>query len=344
MKIAVDAMGGDNAPQVVVEGAILAVKEHDVGLYLVGVESAIRQQLTKYDIKGLELEIVPAADVVGMDESPLAGLRRKRDTSLLRAARLVKSGEAQAMVSAGNTGAAMACAKLTLGSLKGVERPAIATLLPSLKGYSLLLDVGANVDCKPHHLLQFAVMGHIYAQEIMGIAEPRVGLLNIGEERGKGNELTKQSFELLEHAPLNFVGNVEGKQIYNGEADVIVCDGFIGNIGLKVSEAVADTITVLFKRELEKSLVNKLGACLLRGSLRELKRRIDYSEYGGAPLLGINGVCVICHGGSSAKAIKNAIRVASEFVSHRVNERIESHIIQRNKVAQLWNNISRRRH
>jgi glycerol-3-phosphate acyltransferase PlsX len=343
MKIAIDAMGGDNAPEVVVEGAVLAAREYNVEIFLVGIEQAIRQELNKYEINGLKLDIVSAADVVGMDEPPLVALRQKKDSSLSRAAQLVKRGEAQAMLSAGNTGAAMACAKFTLKSIKGVERPAIATLLPSLKGCSLLLDVGANVDCKPFHLLQFAIMGQVYAHDVMGIAEPKVGLLNIGHEPGKGNELTKQAFELLDQAPINFIGNVEGKHIYNGETDVIVCDGFIGNVGLKISEAVADTITVLFKRQVKKSLRNKLGALLLKNALLEMKQRIDYSEYGGAPLLGLNGVCIICHGKSSAKAIKNAIRVAAESVEHNVNEHIAAKIIQRSKVAQLWGNISKRK-
>jgi glycerol-3-phosphate acyltransferase PlsX len=246
MKIAVDAMGGDNAPEVVVEGAIMAAREFNVEICLVGIEQAVRQELKKHSTNGLKLEVVPAAEVVGMDEAPLSVIRRKRNSSLFKAAQLIKSDDAQAMISAGNTGAAMACAKLTLGSLKGVERPAIATLLPSLKGHSILLDVGANVDCKPFHLLQFAIMGQIYAQDVMGIAEPKVGLLNIGHEPGKGNELTKQAFELLSQLPINFIGNVEGKQIFNGEADVIVCDGFVGNVGLKISEAVSDTLIILF--------------------------------------------------------------------------------------------------
>lgn len=343
MKIAVDAMGGDNAPQAIVEGAIQAAREYGVGLCLVGIKQIVQQEIEKHDVGGLKIELIHAADVVGMDESPLTVLRRKKDSSLLKTTMLVKNGEAQAMISAGNTGATMACAKLKLGSLKGVERPAIAALLPSLKGCSLILDAGANVDCKPFHLLQFAIMGNIYARDVMGIEKPKVGLLNIGHERGKGNELTKQAFELLSRVPLDFMGNVEGKEIYNGEADVIVCDGFIGNVGLKISEALADTLGILFRRETEKNLQNKLGALLLKNSIMGLRQRMDYSEYGGAPLLGINGVCIICHGKSSPKAIKNALRVASEFVSHNVNEHIESNIVHRSKVAQLWGSISERK-
>lgn len=343
MKIAVDAMGGDYAPGAVVEGSVWAAREYNLEVCLVGIEQIVKQELAKHDITGLKLQVIPAADVVGMDEAPMAVLRRKRDSSLFKAALAVKNGEAQAMISAGNTGAAMACAKLTLGSLAGVERPAIAALLPSIKGLTLILDVGANVDCKPFHLLQFAIMGKMYAQDVMGIADPKIGLLNIGQEPGKGNELTKQTYELLKEVPLNFFGNVEGKHIYNGDADVIVCDGFAGNVALKISEALADTLSVLFKREAEKSFLNRLGGRLLQSSLVGLRQRIDFSEYGGAPLLGMNGVCIICHGKSRAKAIKNAIRVASEFVKHNVNEHIEANIIQRSKAAKLWSSISERK-
>ncbi len=343
MKIAVDAMGGDNAPGAIVEGAVLAAREFNSEILLVGKKDIIAGELAKYDTKGLSLDIVDAEQVVQMDESPSMVLRRKRKSSLFVCAMQVKEKQAATMLSAGNTGATMACAMFTLGVLKGVERPAIATILPSLSGHSLLLDAGANVDCKPFHLLQFATMGQVYAQHVMGINEPRVGLLNIGHEPGKGNELTKQAYELLAQAPINFAGNVEGKHIYNGEADVIVCDGFIGNVALKVSEAVAGTITTLFKQEIKKSILNKLAALLLKKSLLNMKRRIDYSEYGGAPLLGLNGGCIICHGSSGAKAIKNGIRAAGEFIAHNVNEHIEEKIVHRSKFAQIWGNISKRK-
>ncbi len=336
MYIAVDAMGGDYAPRTVVEGAVLAARGYNLSIYLVGQVQAIEAELKKHNLQGLTLEIVPATEVVEMDDQPTSVLRsKKRDSSLRRAAQLVKEGRAAAMVSAGNTGAAMACAKVVFGAIAGVERPAIAVLLPSLKGLSLLLDAGANTDCKPFHLLQFAIMGSIYAKEILGVKEPNVGLLNIGEEKGKGDELARQAYELLEKADIKFVGNVEGKHIYDGEADVIVCDGFVGNITLKVSEAVANTIIHLFSEQIKLNWRNKLAYALLRPSLRKIKLRIDYSEYGGAPLLGVNEPCIICHGSSDAKAIKNAIRVAGEVVEHKVNTQIAESIVHRSRMSQM---------
>jgi len=337
MKIAVDAMGGDNAPQAVVEGAVQAAKEYGHKIFLVGLEQAISEELAKYNLSDIRLEIVPASQVVEMHESPVAVLRQKKDSSLVKAISLLKEGSAQALVTAGNTGAAMACATIHLRAIQGVERPAIATVLPTLHGYSLLLDAGANVDCKPFHLLQFAIMGHIYTRDILGIEDPKVGLLNIGEEEGKGNELTKQAFELLKGGPFNFVGNVDGKRLYSGFADVIVCDGFVGNVALKTSEAVAEAMVDFFRREVESNWRNKLGFLFLRPALRKLKRRMDYAEYGGAPLLGVNGAIVIAHGASGAKAIKNAVRVAGEVVKYDVNRHIEDNIVRRGKLARFLN-------
>jgi glycerol-3-phosphate acyltransferase PlsX len=242
------------------------------------------------------------------------------------AADLVKQGKASAVISAGNTGAAMATALFLLGPLRGVERPAILTVLPTLKGNSLLLDVGANVDCKPHHLLQFAVMGHVYAERILGKPKPRIGLLSIGEEDTKGNEQTKEAFKMLKESPFNFIGNVEGRDVYLGSADVVVCDGFVGNIALKISEGLADTLLKLLKREISKSILGKLGYLLLRPALSNFQRRIDYAEYGGAPLLGVNGACIICHGRSSPRAIKNAIKVSKDFVDRNLNGHIQGDI------------------
>ncbi|MFQ5645656.1 MAG: phosphate acyltransferase PlsX [bacterium] len=321
-KIAIDAMGGDHAPDNVVAGAVEAVKEYDSRLILVGKEDVIKKELTKYSFNGSNIEIRHAQSIVEMDESPSMALRRKKDSSIRVANELVKEGETKAVISAGNTGAAMAFSKIVLGSLRGIERPAIAALSPSKTGITLLLDVGANVDCSARQLSQFAIMGSVYADDIMGIRNPRVGLLNIGTEEIKGGELTKEAYGLLKKLKLNFIGNVEGRDIYNGTVDVVVCDGFIGNVGLKISEGVADTITYFLKEEINKGLLGKLGFLLLRSSLKGIRKKIDYSEYGGAPLLGVNGISIICHGGSSAKAIKNAIRVAHECVSHKLNEHL----------------------
>lgn len=323
MKIALDAMGGDRAPEIIVEGAIQALKEYrDLEVILIGNEKRVKKELAKYSVKGLPLSIVHAPQVVEMDELPTTALRKKKDSSIMVAARLVKEKKAQAIVSAGNTGAAMVATKVVLGTLEGIERPTIATLMPNIHGVSILTDVGANVDCKPQHLFQFAIMGNTYAKEILEIEKPRVGLLSVGKERVKGNELTKTTYDLLEKTSLNFIGNVEGRDIFNGSVDVIVCDGFIGNVVLKTAESLAETIQGMLKKEIKKNLLRKLGALLSTGAYRALKKRIDYSEYGGAPLLGINGVCIITHGGAPALAIKNTLRVAGEFINHKVNTHI----------------------
>jgi glycerol-3-phosphate acyltransferase PlsX len=261
---------------------------------------------------------------VGMAEAPSQALRRKRDSSLRVAADLVKDGECQALVSAGNTGAAMAIGMFVLGLLPGVERPAIATALPSLAGFTVLIDAGANIDPKPRHLFQFAVMGHVYSRDIIGKDNPRVGLLSVGEEEGKGNELVKDTFESLRGSSLNFVGNIEGRDIYNGRCDVVVTDGFTGNVCLKVSESLAEMLTSMIREELTRDVLSKAGAVLAQRAFARMKRRVDYTEMGGAPLLGINGASIICHGASPVKAIKNALRVATEWVRNNVNDHIKT--------------------
>jgi glycerol-3-phosphate acyltransferase PlsX len=268
-----------------------------------------------------------------MLDSPVTVFRRKKDSSIRVANELVKSGEAVAVISAGHTGAAMATSLFVLGKLEGVERPAIATFMPTIEGTSLILDMGANVDCKPNHLLQFAVMGEVYAKYLLKIASPRVGLLSIGEEETKGNELTKEAFKLLTETSLNFIGNVEGRDVMSGKADVIVCDGFIGNVVLKVSEAVAETIGHFLKTDIEKSLIRKLGYLLVRPAFQNLKRRVDYAEYGGAPLVGINGISIISHGRSSDRAIKNAVRVAAELAKSEVNKHVHDDIEKNMELA-----------
>jgi glycerol-3-phosphate acyltransferase PlsX len=329
MKIAVDAMGGDNAPHAVVAGAVQAAKDFGVGVILVGIEQTIQAELNKYpQAKSLPIEIRHASEVVDMLDSPSTVFRRKKDSSIRVANDLVKNEEAVAVISAGHTGAAMATSLFVLGPLEGVERPAIAVFMPTLKGTSIVLDVGANVDCKPVHLLQFAVMGEVYAKYLLKNPNPRVGLLSIGEEATKGNELTKEAFKLLTETSLNFAGNVEGRDVMSGNADVVVCDGFIGNVVLKVSEAVAESIGFMIRENIGDNLVRKLGYFMMRPAFRALKRRVDYAEYGGAPLVGINGISIISHGRSSDHAIKNAIRVASELAKSEVNKHIHDDIMK----------------
>ncbi len=324
MKIALDAMGGDFGPAVVVEGAVVAAREHGIASVLVGDKAAIEREILRLKAQDLPLSIRHATQVVGMAEAPSQALRRKRDSSLRVAADLVKDGECQALVSAGNTGAAMAIGMFVLGLLPGVERPAIATALPSLAGFTVLIDAGANVDPKPRHLFPFAVMGHVYSRDIIGKDNPRVGLLSVGEEEGKGNELVKDTFESLRGSSLNFVGNIEGRDIYNGRCDVVVTDGFTGNVCLKVSESLAEMLTSMIREELTRDVLSKAGAVLAQRAFARMKRRVDYTEMGGAPLLGINGASIICHGASPVKAIKNALRVATEWVRNNVNDHIKT--------------------
>ncbi|MBI4380643.1 MAG: phosphate acyltransferase PlsX [candidate division NC10 bacterium] len=326
-RVALDAMGGDRGPVVNIEGAVAAARELGLSILLVGNEEELSRSLRPHSTNGLGITICHAPETVGMNESPSAALRKKKHSSIRVGLELVKRGEADAFISAGNTGAVMATAMVTLGSLPGVERPAIALIVPTLRGQAILLDAGANADCKPRHLLQFAIMGDIYARQVMGKTSPTVGLLSIGEEESKGNELTREAFkELEEERSLNFIGNVEGREVFSGAADVIVCDGFTGNIALKISESAAEFFTVSLKEELEKGLVGKLGALLTRGAFRRFKKRVDYTEYGGAPLLGVGGMCIISHGRSTAKAIKNAIRVAAECVENKVIDHIRKGI------------------
>jgi phosphate acyltransferase len=324
VRIALDAMGGDHAPHEIVKGAVLAAKEYPVEVILVGQEERVRQELGD-SVPG-NISVVDAREVVEMDEPALTPIRKKRNSSVRVCANLVKEGRADAMVSAGNTGAAMSSAYMVLETIEGVSRPALAAILPNAKDHTVLLDVGANVDSKPEYLREFAVMGHFYAQMVFAMDAPRVGLLSIGEEEGKGNELTKETFRVMKETGLNFVGNAEGRDIYNGNFDVVVCDGFIGNIVLKASEALGEMVNNLLKTEMTRSIPRKVGAMLARGGFEALKKRMDYSEYGGAPLLGVNGGCIICHGRSNAKAIKNAVRVARHFAVNQMDTKIREKI------------------
>lgn len=314
MKIALDAMGGDYAPAATVEGAIEAVSEYrGLSVTLVGNENELINALKEKTYSASLIDIRHASQVVEMGESPLTALRRKKDSSIKVAIELVKSGDADAMVSAGNSGVVMATALFLLGKLHGVERPAIAAVMPTLKGCFVLIDAGANVDCRANHLLQFAVMGEAYARNIFNIEHPKIGLLGIGEEDAKGNELTREAFKLLKDAGINFIGNIEGKDIFMGDADVVVCDGFVGNIALKISEGLAETMAKMLKREISERSTGRIGYLFLKSALRSFKKKTDYSEYGGAPLLGISKPCIISHGRSTAKAIKNAVKLAGEF-------------------------------
>lgn len=327
MKIALDAMGGDNSPRVEIEGAVIAASQLGIEIILVGDENKIRDELKKHgNSHNLPLTIVKATEVITMDELPAMAVRKKRDSSIVVAVRLVKEGKADAVVSAGSTGAVMTACLFELGRLKGISRPALATLMPTLTGDSVLLDIGANVDCRASNLLEFAVMGNVYARYILKKENPRVGLLSVGEEDSKGNELIKEAYLLFEKGPFNFIGNVEGREIVNGKADVVVCDGFIGNVVLKFGESVAEMILTLLKQEFTRGILSKIGVMFLRPALKNFRKRVDYSEYGGAPLLGIDGDCIICHGSSNSKAIMNALRVARDFSLQKVNDHIKENL------------------
>ena len=329
LTIAVDAMGGDHAPKAEVEGAIRAASELGLRVILVGNEDVVRQELATHAGAGdLPIEIRHAAEVITMEDSAAKAVRTKKNSSIHVAARLVRDGGADGFVSAGNTGAVMATAKMVQGMIRGVQRPALASAFPTLKGTPVVVvDVGANVDSTAAMLAQFAVMGEIYSRYIFKIHSPRVGLLSIGEEEHKGNDLTRAATPLLKGLPLHFIGNVEGRYIYSGLADVVVCDGFIGNVALKVSEGLVEMLQSMLRESLEATVTRKLGYVLSKEAYRDFRKRVDYSEYGGAPLLGVKGVSIICHGRSNANAIKNAIRVAAEFAAGKVNQKIEEELV-----------------
>ena len=335
LTIAVDAMGGDHAPKSEVEGAIRATQELGVRVILVGQADIVGAELAKHpDASRLPIEIHHASQFITMEDSAAKAVRTKKDSSIRIATRLVRDDIAQGVVSAGNTGAVMATAKMVLGMIRGVDRPALASALPTVTGHPVvLLDVGANVDCNAAMLAQFAVMGENYSRIIFHSSNPRVGLLSIGEEDHKGNELTKAVQPLLKNLPINFIGNVEGRDIYRGLADVVVCDGFIGNVVLKVSEGLVEMIKTMLQESLAATVTRKIGYVLSQNAYTDFRKRVDYSEYGGAPLLGVKGVCIICHGRSNTNAIKNAIRVAAEFAQGRVNEKIETELDRSAAVA-----------
>jgi glycerol-3-phosphate acyltransferase PlsX len=326
--IALDAMGSDRAPKPEIEGAIQAARQYGVRVLLVGPESLVRTELDRHSAAArLPIEIVHASEIITMEDK-VEAIRAKRDSTMRVGLRMVREGQAAGFVTAGNTGAAMATAKVVLGAVPGVDRPALAAVFPTAPGNpAMLLDVGANVDCTPQNLEQFAVMGDIYFRAMFGkrpgTPGPRVGLLSIGEEEHKGNELSHAAMPVFKGLNLNFVGNVEGSDLYSGNVDVIVCDGFVGNVALKVSEGLGDMVRHLLRESLESTISGKIGYAISKNAFATFKKRLDYSEYGGAPLLGVRGGCIICHGRSNANAIKNAIRVASEFSGGKINQRIE---------------------
>ena len=326
MRIAVDAMGGDHAPHVNVDAAVAAAREFGISTLLVGDSARLQKLLAESGYRGSDIDIVDAQQVITMEDPATAAVRRKRNSSIRVAADCVRDGRAGGLVSAGHTGAAMVSAKMVIGTIAGVDRPALAAILPNLSGHCLLLDVGANPDAKSQHFKEFAVMGSIYAQLAFGKESPSIGLMSIGEEDTKGTDRTKEAFKVLQETGLNFIGNVEGRDVFDGKVDVIVTDGFTGNVILKVSEALGEMVEKLLREEIKRTLQASVGFLLSRSAFRSFKQRLDYSEYGGAPMLGVKGCVIICHGRSSAKAIKNAIRFAAEFSRHDLAGKIQSSI------------------
>ncbi len=319
-RIAVDAMGGDFGPEVIVPGALTAARKDNLGLLLVGREEKIREALAGHKHNDIDLEIAHASEVVEMSEKPSDVLRRKKNSSIQIAFKMVREGRGQGVVSAGNSGASLACGMFTLGRIKGVERPALASILPSEKGSLILIDVGANVECKPYQLVQFGLMAEVFARSVLHVKKPKIGVLTIGEEDDKGNNLVRETVKLFKMSSMNFIGNIEGRDFFTGKADIIVCDGFVGNVSLKLMEGLALSLTKILKEEVNKSWLARLGFLLGIRALKRFGRRIDYAEYGGAPLLGLNGIGIVCHGSSNSKAIANAVLMAGEFIRNGANQ------------------------
>jgi glycerol-3-phosphate acyltransferase PlsX len=327
LRIAVDAMGGDHAPEAIVAGALMAARRLQVGLLLVGAQAVIAREVSRHAAAGaVDVEILDAPDRIEMAE-PASALRRKPFASIRVAAEAVRDGRAAALFSAGHTGAAVMAAHAAFGRLPGVDRPALATIIPTRRTPAVLLDSGATVECRPQHLVQFAIMGSAYARIALGCETPRVGLLSVGEEESKGNELTREAHQLLKSAPVAFVGNVEGRDVYSGEADVIVCDGFTGNVTLKISEGLVETVERLLLDELSSTVGTRVGYLLSRKAFLRFRKRVDYSEYGGAPLIGLDGLCVIGHGRSSAKAVRSAVAMTVACVNNRLLDKLAHEVV-----------------
>lgn len=325
--VAVDAMGGDNSPRYEVDGAVKAARRWQIPVVLVGQSEIVAEELSKHDTQGLDIRIEHASEVIGMQDSASDAVRKKKDSSIRVSFNMLKEGRANAVVSTGNSGATMAAGMFVLKRIPGIDRPAIATLVPNLEDQTLVLDVGGNVDCKPPHLVQFALMGSVYVAQMLGKATPRIGLLSNGSEESKGNELTREANQILKRTSLNYVGYTEGRDIYNANVDVVVCDGFVGNVVLKVSEGLAEAIGAILREEFSSRFLSKLGYLLARPALKAFKKKVDYAEYGGAPLLGVQGTAMICHGSSNPQAIMNAIKMAHDSETHQViskmSERLE---------------------
>lgn len=320
--VAVDVMGGDHAPAYEVAGALMAAKRWQIPVVLVGRSDLVEEELHKHDLAGIDVRVHHASEVVGMHDSASDAIRKKKDCSVRVAFELVKSGAADAVVSTGNSGATMAAGMFVLKRIQGIDRPAIATIVPNLRDQTVILDVGGNVDCKPQHLAKFALMGDVYASQMLGKTNPRLGLLSNGEEESKGNDLTRETHRLLKQAPYNYLGYIEGRDIYNGTVDVVVCDGFVGNVVLKVSEGLAEALSRMLRTEFKSRLLSRIGYLLAKPALAAFRKKIDYAEYGGAPLLGIQGTGVICHGSSSPRAIMNAVHMAFEYERRQVNRQM----------------------
>ena len=333
--IAVDAMGGDFGPSVVVPGAVEAARLHDLHVLLVGDTPKIEAELDKLDLSNVQFDIVHADDVVHMNERPSDILRRKKNASIQVACRLVKEGAAQSVVSAGHSGATVACGMFIMGRLPGVERPALAALLPTEKNPVVVLDAGANVDCRPYHLFQFGLMGDAFARDLLGYASPRVSLISIGEEEGKGNSQVKEAYELKLAQNLNFIGNAEGRDIFTGDVDVVVCDGFVGNVIVKMSEGLASSLIRMIKRVFTSGVLPAVGGLLAKRAFRKFATTIDYAEYGGAPLLGLQGLAIVCHGRSNSKAMMNAIKMSGTFVRKGTNDRLAEIILANDELTRF---------
>ncbi len=320
--VAVDVMGGDNSPAHEIAGAVMAARKWQIPIVLVGKAESVAKELANHDVKGLDIRVEHASEVVGMHDSASDAVRKKKDSSVRVAFNLAKQGTADAVVSTGNSGATMACGMFVLKRIPGIDRPAIVTVVPNLKDQTLILDVGGNVDCKSPHLVQFALMGSVYASQMLGKSAPRIGLLSNGEEESKGNELTREANQALKETSLNYTGYIEGRDIYNGRTDVVVCDGFVGNVVLKVSEGLAEAIGAMLREAFSSSLLTKIGYLLAKPALKTFRKKVDYAEYGGAPLLGIQGTAMICHGSSNPRAIMNAIKMAYDSETHQISQKL----------------------
>jgi glycerol-3-phosphate acyltransferase PlsX len=326
MVVVVDGMGGDFSPSAVVEGCVAAIKEYDIDILITGVENLIKEELKKYNYDCNKIKVIDAKEVIGTNEHPVMAIKRKKDSSLVKALNLVKSGEADAVISAGSSGAFLAGCTLIVGRIKGIDRPALAPVLPGKNGPFMIIDSGANAECKPHYLVQFGLMGKTYFENILKSPNPSVGLVNIGAEEEKGNELSKSAYKLLKEANLNFVGNVEAREIPSGDVQVLVCDGFVGNVILKLYEGAVANIFDILKTSIMSSFRTKLGGVLLKPVFKKFKKDFDYKEYGGAAFLGVNGICIKAHGSSDAKAFKNAIKQATIFYDNKVVDKLKIEI------------------